>query len=206
MFADGTQQRRGEASLSAALEVVESNTPVSQELRGQVLTDLGDWYLTSNALRRAYDTYADAWKAFSEAGNTRALEVPRVLAYRPSISSVDRSQLDPSESHLKTVELHFKVDRDGRLDDVTSPTTDVPEAIVRNSIASMKRSRYAPRIENGAAVPTSDVVFVERVLIKAMPEPAAPSSSAPAKAESKPAESKTPEPKPANSEPPPAGH
>jgi tetratricopeptide (TPR) repeat protein len=217
VFADGTQQRRGESSLTAALEVVESNTPVSQRLRGLVLTDLGDWYLTSNALRRAYDSYAEAWKALSEAGDTKLLEVPRVLAYRPSISSVDRSQLEPSESQLKAVELHFKVDRDGRLDDVTSPTTDVPDAIVKNSMASMKRSRYAPRIENGAAVPTSDVVFIERVLIKVSPEPAAPSDSAPAKEgeskpeeskpeESKTPESKTPEPKPASSEPPPAGH
>jgi tetratricopeptide (TPR) repeat protein len=216
VFSDGTQQRRGESSLTAALEVVESNTPIDQSLRGQVLTDLGDWYLTSNTLRRAYDSYADAWKALNEAGDTRALDVPRVLAYRPSISSVDRSQLDPAEAQIKTVELHFKVDRDGRLDDITSPTTDVPEAIVRNSMASMKRSRYAPRIENGAAVPTSDVVFIERVLIRVSPALAAPSDSAPAKEdskagdskpeESKPEESKTPDSKPGNSEPPPAGH
>jgi tetratricopeptide (TPR) repeat protein len=216
VFAEGSQQRRGESSLTAALEVVESSTPVDQGLRGLVLTDLGDWYLTSNALRRAYDSYAEAWKALSQAGDTKLLEVPRVLANRPSISSVDRSQLDPSEAQLKAVELHFKVDRDGRVDDVTSPTTDVPDAIVKNSMASMKRSRYAPRIENGAAVPTSDVVFVERVLIKMSPEPAAPSDSAPAKGdskaadskpeESKPEESKTPETKPGNSEPPPAGH
>ncbi len=56
-----------------------------------------------------------------------------MLAYRPSISSVDRSQLDPAEAVIKVVELHFKVDRDGRIDNVTSPTTDVPENIVRNS-------------------------------------------------------------------------
>ena len=62
--------------------------------------------------------------------------------------------LNPEESVVKVVELRFTVDRDGRVDEVTSPTTDVPEAIVKNSMASMKRSRYAPRIENGMAVPT----------------------------------------------------
>ena len=67
------------------------------------------------------------------------------------------------------MELHFTVDRDGRIDDVTSPTTDVPEAIVRNSMASMKRSRFAPRIENGVAVPTENVVFLERVMIRVTP-------------------------------------
>ena len=210
VFVDGTQQRRGESSLTAALDVVESNAPIDQALRGQVLTDLGDWYLTSNGLRRAYDTYAEAWKALAQAGDTKMLETPRVLAYRPSISSVDRSQLDPTEAQVKSVELHFTVDRDGRLDDVSSPTTDVPEAIVKNSVASMKRSRFAPRIENGAAVPTRDVVFVERVLIKASPESGAPSDSGaekpaePTPAESTPAEPKPAEPKPADSVPPPA--
>ena len=92
-----------------------------------MLTDLGDWYLIANALRRAYDTYADAWKAFAQVNNTKYLEAPRILAYRPSISSIDRSQLDPEEAVLKTVELHFSVDRDGRIDNVTSPTTDVPD-------------------------------------------------------------------------------
>jgi len=162
-----TQQRRGEATLTTALAIIETHSPTDFQARGEVLADLGDWYLISNAVRRAYDSYAEAWKSFSEVNNTRFLAAPRLLAYRPSISSIDRSQMDPAEAVMKEVELRFRVDRDGRLDAVTSPTTDVPESVVRNSIASMKRSRYAPRIENGIAVPTEDVSFVERVLIKA---------------------------------------
>ena len=162
-------------------------------MRGEVLTDLGDWFLISNALRRAYDTYADAWKALASVSNTKLLDAPRVLAYRPSISSVDRSQLDPAEAVIKVVELSFKVDRDGRIDELTSPTTDVPENIVRNSMSSMKRSRYAPRIENGAAVPTENVVFYERVMIKV--------TSPGTETEKKPEAPATP----AESSPPPAG-
>ncbi len=196
VFNDGTQQRRGEASLNAALAVIDSNNPVDQLLRGGVLADLGDWYLISNASRRAFDSYAEAWKALELAGNTKPLQVPRLLAYRPSVSSVDRSQLNPEEAIQKTVELRFRVDRDGRIDEISSPTTDVPDAIVRNSMASMKRSRYAPRIENGLAVPTEDVVFYEKVLVKApsapAPAPAGDSSSA-AKPEAAPAPA---EPKP----------
>jgi tetratricopeptide (TPR) repeat protein len=181
-FSDGTQQRRGESSLNAALSIIDANQPVNEQLRGEVLVDLGDWFLISNAMRRAYECYADAWKALASVSNTRILESPRILAYRPSISSVDRSQLDPAEAVIKTVKLQFKVDRDGRIDDVTSPTTDVPENIVRNSAASMKRSRYAPRIENGLAVPTDNVIFIERVLIKvSSPD----TESSPAKAEEK---------------------
>jgi hypothetical protein len=186
---EGTQQRRGESSLTTALEIIDSNSPVDQKLRGEVLTDLADWYLVTNVTRRAFETYAAAWEAFSAAGDTKYLESPRVLAYRPSVSSVDRSQLDPAEAVVKVVELRFTVDRDGRIDDVTSPTTDVPESIVRNSVSAMRRSRYAPRIENGNAVATQDVVFRERVMVRAESQPASPAAGekpAPAKEEETP--------------------
>ena len=74
---------------------------------------------------------------------------------------------------------------------MSSPTTDVPDAIVKNSVASMKRSRYAPRIENGAAVPTDEVIFVERVLVKVTPPPAEGAPSG--KEEAKPPAEKVPE-------------
>jgi tetratricopeptide (TPR) repeat protein len=180
VFTDGTQARRGEAALHTALAVVDANTPVNMQLRGEVLADLGDWYLVSNSLRRAYDSYAESWKALVEVNGTKPLEQPRLLAYRPSVSSVERSQLDPAESQTKIVEMRFKVDRDGRVDDVTSPTTDVPENVVRNSMATMKRARYAPRIEAGAAVPTENVVFYEKVLIKAGSPDGSTSSETPA--------------------------
>jgi tetratricopeptide (TPR) repeat protein len=170
VFTDGTQQRRGEAALTTALAVVDANTPVDQGLRGAVLVDLGDWYLVTNSTRRAYDTYAEAWKALAQVDGTRPLQQPRLLAYRPSVSSVERSQIDRAEAVEKTVELRFTVDRDGRVDNVSSPTTDVPESIVRNSVASMKRTRFAPRIENGIAVPTENVTFSERVLVRVTPQ------------------------------------
>ncbi len=177
---EGTPQKRGESSLTTALAIIDANSPVDQKLRGEVLSDLADWYLVTNVTRRAYETYGAAWEAFSAAGDTKYLEAPRVLAYRPSVSSVDRSQLDPAESVVKVVELHFTVDRDGRVDEVTSPTTDVPDSIVRNSINSMKRSRYAPRIENGAAVSTPNVVFNERVMVRAQSQPAPEAAEKPA--------------------------
>ena len=176
VFADGSQQRRGEVTLTTALTILDANQPTDFRTRGEVLADLGDWYLISNALRRSYDTYAESWKAFAEVNDTSYLDVPRLLAHRPSISSIGRSQIDPAEAVLKVVELRFRVDRDGRVDNATSPTTDVPESVVRNSIASMRRSRFAPRIENGAAVATDDVVFYERVVIKASSPGTAPSS------------------------------
>jgi tetratricopeptide (TPR) repeat protein len=189
-FTDGTSQRRGESSLTTALAIVDANSPVDQVVRGAVLADLGDWFLTTNSLRRAYENYAESWKAFAAAGSTHYLEKPRPLAIRASISSVDRSQLDPAEAVVKAVEMRFTVDRDGRVDNVTSPTTDVPEAIVRNAIASMKRGRFAPRIENGAAVPTENAVYIERVLVRVSPESGTSATPAPAPSAEKAEESK----------------
>ena len=204
VFSDGAASRRGETTLATALQIIDSNTPVNHELRGQVLTDLGDWFLSFNQSRRAFDTYAEAWKSLVEAGNTKLLENPRMLTYRPSISSVDRSQLDPAESEIRTVEMHFRVERDGRIEDMSSPTKDIPEIVVKNSMASMKRSRFAPRIENGLAVPTDNVVFVERVLVKATsPEG---TSSGSAAEEKKPEESKPEAPKAPASESPPLAY
>lgn len=194
VFNDGTSQRRGESSLTTALAVVDANSPVDQVVRGAVLADLGDWYLTTNSLRRAYDSYAESWKAFAAAGSTHYLEKPRPLAIRASISSVDRSQLEPTEAVVKAVEMHFTVDRDGRVDNVTSPTTDVPEAVVRNAVASMKRARFAPRIENGAAVPTENAVYIERVLVRVSPESGTSATPAPAPSAEK-AEEPKPDPK-----------
>lgn len=198
VFSPGSTQRRGESSLTAALAIIDSHSPVDHKARGEVLADLGDWYLISNSTRRAYDSYAEAWKSFSQAGDTSYLASPRLLAYRPSISSIERSQIDPAEAVMKIVELRFRVDRDGRLENVTSPTTDVPDSVVRNSIGSMRRSRYAPRIENGAAVPTEDVVFYERVLIKAPTQDSAPSSGTEPE---KTPEDPTPEPPPEPAKP-----
>jgi len=201
VFAEGAQQRRGESTLTAALAIIDANAPADQRLRGEVLADLGDWYLIGNALRRAYDSYAEAWKSFGLVNDTSYLAAPRVLGYRPSISSIERSQLEPGDAVVKVVEMHFTVDRDGHVDNVTSPTTDVPDAIVRSSVTSMKRARYAPRVENGAPVPTDNVVFLERVLIKATSQTASPGESAPPSGtgaekapESKPAEQPAPEP------------
>ncbi|HET9864008.1 MAG TPA: tetratricopeptide repeat protein [Steroidobacteraceae bacterium] len=178
VFSEGSYQRRGESSLTSALEVIDANTPVDVKLRGIVLADLADWYLITNSQRRAFETYAEAWKALAQANGTQYLESPRLLAYRPSVSSIDRSQLDPAEAVVRAVEMRLTVDRDGRVGEATSSTTDVPENVVRNAISAAKRARFAPRIENGTPVPTENVVYVERVLIRA-PSPSDSPDTAP---------------------------
>ena len=166
VYADGTQQRRGEASLNLALAVVAANTPVNERLRGHVLADLGDWYLVTNALRRAYDAYAEAWKAFAIACRHRH---PRDAAH-PRLSALDQlrgalaARSGGSRGQGRGAALQSGSRRAHRRSDLADHRCSrghrpqfcrVDEAVA-----------LAPRIENGIAVPTENVIFLERVLVK----------------------------------------
>ena len=168
VFADGTQQRRGESSLNGrARHHRRQSRPSNEQLRGEVLTDLGDWYLVSNSLRRAYDTYAEAWKAFASVSQHQAAR----SAAHPRLPAVDQlggplaARPGGSRGQGRGAAFQGGSRRPHRRGDLADHRR-AREPSCRNSVASMKRSRYAPRIENGVAVPTDNVVFLERVLIK----------------------------------------
>jgi tetratricopeptide (TPR) repeat protein len=163
----GTQlQRRGEQALRFAVQIIEKNEPLNHRLRGETVVELGDWFMIGGNTARAIEQYRDAWRSLELASDTTLLQQPRQLARRASAFSVERSRVDPAEATLKDVETRFTVTREGKVLDVTSPTTDVSEPIVRTVISSMRRARYAPRLENGEPVDTQDVQFVERVAIR----------------------------------------
>ncbi|HPF26715.1 MAG TPA: tetratricopeptide repeat protein [Steroidobacteraceae bacterium] len=162
----GQQQRRLEQALLLARQIVATNEPVDQRLLGETLVDLGDWYLISGSVAAAKEQYRKAWDALREAGDTALLNTPRQLAYRPSPFAVGRSRLDPTEATAQPVELRFTVTSEGRVRGVTAAPTDISDGIVRSVSTALGRSRYAPRIENGEAVDTDGVIFVEQVLVR----------------------------------------
>ena len=155
VFADGTQQRRGESSLTTALAVIDANSPVNQQLRGEVLTDLGDWFLVDQRAAPRLRHLCRRLEGVRRGEQHQAISRRRACSPtgRRSARSIDRSSIrrKPCSSRWSCISRWIAT---AGIEDVTSPTTDVPETIVRNSVASMKRSRYAPRIENGAAVAT----------------------------------------------------
>jgi len=156
----------GERALRLALNALEKATPVDHQKRGETLTELGDWYASAGSFTKGVEVYKEAWKELSAAGSTTLLDKPRMLAYRPPASSVRRSHLDSEESEERFVEVRYTVTKDGRTDKVETVSSDAAESSQKAVIAAMKKARYAPRMENGEAVDTPEVIWREKLLIK----------------------------------------
>jgi len=156
----------GERDLKLALERTDKAQPVDHKLRGAILMELGDWYLSAGVGPRSIDIYREAWKELAQAGATQPLQAPRMIAYRVPSSSLKRSTLDPDSAELRYVELRFTVTREGRIANIATAGSDAPEALQKTVVNSMKKARYSPRFENGEPVETQGVTFREKLLLK----------------------------------------
>jgi tetratricopeptide (TPR) repeat protein len=161
----------GERALRLALQAIDKTKPVNHRKRAEAFVELGDWFISAGALGRGVETYQEAWKELSLAGDTSLLAAPRLLAYRPPPSSIKRSKLDADESEERYVVVSLTVLKDGRTDKVEVVEGDATDSGKRSVVSAVKKARYSPRIENGEAVPTEGVTLRERMLVKAK-EPA----------------------------------
>jgi TonB family protein len=157
----------GERALRLALQAIEKNQPVDHKRRGDVLLELGDWYMSAGGLARGVETYREAWKDFVAAGDTTVLTQPRLLIYRPPSSSSKRSSLKADEAEEHIVEVKFTVTKDGRADDVRVAGGDAPESAQRSTVSAVKKARFSPKFEAGEPVEARDVTMREKILVKA---------------------------------------
>ena len=162
----------GERALRLALQAIEKNQPIDHKKRGETLVELGDWFMSAGGLNRGVDTYREAWKEFSLAGDTTMLSTPRLLAYRPPPSSSKRSSLKPDESEEHFVEVKYSVTKDGRAEEVETLQSNATESTQRSMVSAVKKARFSPRFENGEPVETKALTMRERILVKAR-QPAA---------------------------------
>jgi tetratricopeptide (TPR) repeat protein len=165
----------GERALRLALQAIDRARPVDHAKRGETLIELADWYMSAGALSRGIETYKEAWKELTEAGNTSVLSAPRLLAYRPPPSSAKRSKLEADESEERFVEVRFTVTKDGRTDNVEALPGDASESLQRSVVSSVKKSRYSPKFENGEPVETQGFTLREKMLVKAKQQQASTS-------------------------------
>jgi tetratricopeptide (TPR) repeat protein len=165
--ADGQRMNPdGERALRLALQAIEKVQPVDHQKRGDTLVELGDWYTSAGALAKGQDVYREAWKDLYIVTNTKVLEAPRILAYRPPPSSARRSKLPPDEAEEHYVEVKYMVTKDGRTDKVELVGSDAAESTQKSVVSAVKKARYAPRMENGEPVDTENVVLREKILVK----------------------------------------
>ena len=169
----------GGKALRMALDALTKHTPIDPQQRGDTLTDLGDWYMLAGDLPKAKGTYRLAWLDLAQVQGTRRLAAPRLLAYKAPISSAARARPSkPDEWDDRPVEMSFSVTRDGVVQDPKRISGDVPENMIKAIVVALRKAVYAPRVEAGVAEDTSDVRYVEHMLVR---KPSAPAAAAPKK-------------------------
>lgn len=160
----------GEKALRLALRALEKGAPADHSRRGATLVELGDWYLIAGTVPKALESYRAGWQELNLANALALVAAPRQLAYRPPPMSITRFKGNPNEVDEHYVEARFSVKRDGHVADVATASTDAPANVERSVLAAVKRARYAPRLENGEPVDTTDVRLREKVLLKHVAE------------------------------------
>lgn len=165
----------GAKALRMATDALTRHAPIDQKQRGETLTELGDWYMIANDIPKAKATYRLAWLDLAQVQGTHRLAAPRMLAYRPPFGSAARSRPSkPDEWDDRAVEMAFTVTRDGAVLDPRRISGDVPENMLKAITAALRKAVYAPRVEAGEVENTTDVRYVEHMLVK---RPSTPSSA-----------------------------
>jgi tetratricopeptide (TPR) repeat protein len=161
----------GERALRNALQRLEGGGTVAA-LRGEVLIDLGDWYLTAGAENRALASYREAWPELVAGGNTRLLATPVAVVYRPPNMAVSRGTEDADVFDVRDVEVRLSIAATGAVRDaIVSNPAPASEAAERALILAVKRASWRPAFSNGEPVAVTDHVLHERLYVR-RPNPA----------------------------------
>lgn len=165
--ASSAPSSEGERALRNALDRLASAPVPQQQVRGAVLIDLGDWYLTAGLPPRAMSTYRDAWNALGPEAGMRALGMPEPVVYRPPTVAVSRHQYDSSDHEEQDVLLRLNIEADGDVREaiVTNPAPQ-REAAEKAVITAVKRAQWRPAFRNGEPVATPELAFREPVFVR----------------------------------------
>ncbi len=159
-----------ERTLRVAMQRLDATPDDHAALRGAVLIDLGDWYLTAGESNRAFAAYRDAWRALATAGDTRALATPVAVVYRAPSMAVSRKREDPEEYSQQAVELRLSIAANGEVRGVTvaNPAPE-REAAERALTGVVRRALWRPAFSNGEPVASTDFIFTELVNVRRPP-------------------------------------
>lgn len=156
----------GERALRSALTRL-GDAPDQAALRGAVLVDLGDWYLTASMRSRAIENWRSAWAELATAGNTDILSRPTAVVYLPPSIAVSQRQRDPDEHSVESVRIRMAVEATGELRETTvaNPAAE-RESAEKAVLTAVRRGAWRPAFSNGEPVAVDDFLFIERVYVK----------------------------------------
>lgn len=157
----------GERTLQNALQRLDSLEEPDPALRGAVLVDLGDWYLTAKADTRAVAAWRDAWAALAEAGDTSLLSEPAPVIYRAPQIAVSRREEDPEAHVVREIQVRIGINADGSVQDSSIANPDPEhESAERAVMSAARRAIWRPAFSNGQPVAAGEHVFREQVYVK----------------------------------------
>lgn len=157
----------GARALQLAVNAASRATPPVPGMLGATLVDQGDWFLTAGDTRAATDTYRKAWASLVAAGDTKLVEAPRQLRYKPPSASITRFTGGDVDSYDEfVVEAKFTVKANGRTAEIVTSSATASKDHQEGVEAAVRKALYAPRLENGEPVETTGVTLIERLLVK----------------------------------------
>ncbi len=156
----------GERALRIALTRLGS-APERAAMRGAVLVDLGDWYSTADKSTRAMDTWREAWRELSTAGDTSLLDQPVAVVYLPPAIATSRRMRETEDYAAEIVQVRMVIAADGDVREATvaNPVPD-HESAERSVMAAARRANWRPAFRNGQPVTVSDYLFSEEIFVK----------------------------------------
>ncbi|MEJ0099665.1 MAG: tetratricopeptide repeat protein [Pseudomonadota bacterium] len=160
----------GERDLRSALQRL-GNAPAQAALRGAVLVDLGDWYLTANKASLALSSWREGWKELVAAGDTSLLDQPALLYYHAPGIAVSRHQKDPNAYSEQRVDIRLAFEANGKVRDasVANPAPE-REAAEKSVMSAARQATWRPAFRNGSPSAVDDYVFHEMIYVK-LPAP-----------------------------------
>src|SRR5690606_36318688 len=101
------------------------------------------------------------------AGDTKLVEAPRQLRYKPPSASITRFTGGDVDSYDEfVVEAKFTVKANGRTAEIVTSSATASKDHQEGVAAAVRKALYAPRLENGEPVETTGVTLIERLLVK----------------------------------------
>ena len=155
-----------------ASEINEMQPEPNITLRGDLLVELGDMYITFGYSRRAVETYSEAWQVFavdpelygerledyfSKPQSVRRMAIP---AYYPRSSrSLDAAE-NPNMFGDGIVMARYTVTDRGRVEDVEIIESDPSGLLDDKVVSALRRSYFRPEFQDGLPVFRPDMTFV----------------------------------------------
>ena len=152
------------STLNRGLEIINSNPEPDRLTRAKVLVALGDLYMRDNKRVPALTQYELAWADLSARPDYAAerdefFELPVRIAGGPFPTAM-RKAYGSSAATLAEgyVVIRYTVDANGRAQDIAVMESEPGEMLEESLVKTYNRSRYRPRMADGVAVPTENLL------------------------------------------------